>query len=97
VGHSHFDHLWGAERIMARTAASLIGSYETVRLLEQVGVPLDRMICVAGGERIELGHDVFVSVYPSQHSCTWTGTHGAESETCVSGISVSPGRSALPA
>jgi hypothetical protein len=68
-----------------------------VRLLEQVGVPLDRMICVAGGERIELGHDVFVSVYPSQHSCTWTGTHGAESETRVSGISVSPGRSALPA
>jgi L-ascorbate metabolism protein UlaG (beta-lactamase superfamily) len=74
---------------MARTAASLIGSYETVRLLEQVGVPLDRMICVAGGERIELGHDVFVSVYPSQHSCTWTGTHGAESgEVCIGDLGV---------
>ena len=32
VGHSHFDHLWGAERIMAQTGASLIGSYETVQI-----------------------------------------------------------------
>jgi glyoxylase-like metal-dependent hydrolase (beta-lactamase superfamily II) len=35
VGHSHFDHLWGAERIMAQTDASLIGSYETVRPLSK--------------------------------------------------------------
>jgi L-ascorbate metabolism protein UlaG (beta-lactamase superfamily) len=89
VGHSHFDHLWGAERILAQTGASLIGSYETVRLLEQAGVPLDRMLCVAGGERIELGAGVFVSVYPSQHSCTWTGTHGAESgEVCLGDLGV---------
>jgi L-ascorbate metabolism protein UlaG (beta-lactamase superfamily) len=33
VGHSHFDHLWGAERIAARTGATVIGSHETVRLL----------------------------------------------------------------
>ena len=57
IGHSHFDHLWGAERIVARTGATLIGSYETVRVLEQAGVPLDRMICVGGGERIDLGHE----------------------------------------
>ncbi len=75
IGHSHFDHLWGADRIMARTGARLIGSYETVRLLEQAGVPLDRMVCVAGGERIALGPEVFVSAYPSLHSCLWTGTH----------------------
>jgi L-ascorbate metabolism protein UlaG (beta-lactamase superfamily) len=75
IGHSHFDHLWGAERIMARTGARLIGSYETVRVLEQAGVPLDRMVCVAGGERIDLGRGVFVSVHPSLHSCLWTGTH----------------------
>lgn len=54
IGHSHFDHLWGAERIIAQTGATLIGSYETVRVLEQAGIPLERMICVAGGERIEL-------------------------------------------
>ena len=55
VGHSHFDHLYGAERIMANTNARLICSYESVRVMEQAGVPLDRMICVAGGETIELG------------------------------------------
>jgi L-ascorbate metabolism protein UlaG (beta-lactamase superfamily) len=72
VGHSHFDHLYGAERIMANTEATLIGSYESVRVMEQAGVPLDRMICVAGGETIELGAGVTVRVYPSQHSCVWS-------------------------
>jgi glyoxylase-like metal-dependent hydrolase (beta-lactamase superfamily II) len=31
VGHSHFDHLYGAERIAKATGATIIGSYETVR------------------------------------------------------------------
>lgn len=74
VGHSHFDHLYGAERIAARTGAKIIGSYETVRVMEQAGVPLEQMICVAGGETIDLGAGVTVSVYPSQHSCVWS--HG---------------------
>jgi L-ascorbate metabolism protein UlaG (beta-lactamase superfamily) len=54
------------------------------------------MICVAGGERIELGPGVFVSVYPSQHSCIWTGTHGAGSgEVCIGDLGVTwPERSA---
>ena len=89
IGHSHFDHLWGAERIMANTGAQLIGSYETVRLLEEVGVPLDRMICVGGGERIDLGNDVTVSVYPSLHSCLWTGTHDAGAgDVCIGELGV---------
>ena len=33
VGHSHFDHVYGAERIAARTGATIIGSYETVRIM----------------------------------------------------------------
>lgn len=37
VGHSHFDHLYGAERIARNTGARLIGSYETVRVMEQAG------------------------------------------------------------
>ncbi len=72
TGHSHFDHIFGAERIAANTNCRIIGSYETVRVLEACGVPLDRMICVAGGERIALGDGVTVSAYPSQHSCVWT-------------------------
>jgi L-ascorbate metabolism protein UlaG (beta-lactamase superfamily) len=89
VGHAHFDHLYGAERIMARTDATLIGSYESVRLMEQAGVPVDRMICVAGGERISLGAGVTVSVFPSQHSCVWSHQQmGQADQTCLGDLGV---------
>jgi L-ascorbate metabolism protein UlaG (beta-lactamase superfamily) len=89
IGHSHFDHLYGAERIMANTAATLIGSYESVRLMTEAGVPVERMICVAGGESVELGSDVTVSVYPSQHSCVWSHHEmpGAD-EVCLGDLGV---------
>lgn len=74
VGHPHFDHLYGAERIAKATGATLIGSYETIRVMESQGVPLTRMIPVAGGETIRLSQDVTVSVFPSQHSCVWSHT-----------------------
>ncbi len=72
VGHSHFDHLYGAERIARATGARIVGSYETVRIMAQAGVPVDQMICVAGGETVALSDDVHVSAYPSQHSCVWS-------------------------
>ena len=89
VGHSHFDHLYGAERIVSNTGARIIGSYETVRVMEQAGVPVEQMICVAGGETIDLGNGVKVSVYPSQHSCVWSHTQmsGAD-EVCVGDLGV---------
>src|SRR5438094_7057524 len=37
VGHSHFDHLWGAERIATRTGATVIGWHDTVPFLHDVG------------------------------------------------------------
>jgi L-ascorbate metabolism protein UlaG (beta-lactamase superfamily) len=89
IGHAHFDHLAGAERIMARTRAMLIGSYESVRVMEAAGVPLDRMICVAGGERVQLSADVSVSVLPSQHSCVWSHAQMVQSgETCIGDLGV---------
>jgi L-ascorbate metabolism protein UlaG (beta-lactamase superfamily) len=89
VGHSHFDHLYGAERIAANTGAKIIGSYETVRVMEQAGVPLEQMICVAGGETIELGEHITVSVYPSQHSCVWSHGQMAEAgEVCLGDLGV---------
>ncbi len=89
VGHAHFDHLYGAERIMANTGATLIGSYESIRVLEQAGVPLDRMICVAGGETIELGDGATVSVYPSQHSCVWSHAEMDQSgDVCLGDLGV---------
>ena len=90
VGHSHFDHLWGAERIARRTGASVIGSYETLRVMESQGVPLDQLLPVSGGERVRLSEDVTVSVFPSQHSCVWTDAGGMRpaDEVCIGELGV---------
>ncbi len=89
VGHSHFDHLWGAERIARRTGATIIGSFETVRVMEAQGVPAAQLLAVAGGERIRLAPDVIVSAFPSLHSCVWS--HRAmpgSGEVCVGDLGV---------
>jgi len=92
IGHSHFDHLYGAEQVMANTDAILIGSYETIRVMEAVGVPLDRMMPVAGGETIELEGAIgraTVSVFPSQHSCVWShGQMDQPDEVCIGDLGV---------
>jgi len=90
VGHSHFDHLYGAERIAKRTGAKILGSHETVRIMEAHGVPLDRMMPVSGGERVRLSDDVTVDVYPSQHSCVWShGQMPRADEVCIGDLGVS--------
>lgn len=89
VGHSHFDHLWGAERIATRTGAVIIGSHETIRVMEAQGVPMSQLMPVAGGERVRLSPDVTVSVYPSLHSCVWShaGMHAADS-VCLGDLGI---------
>ena len=82
VGHSHFDHLWGAERIAHQTGATIIGSHESVRLMEIEEVPDEHLVAVAGGERVRLSDSVTVRVFPSQHSCIWS-TAGASGEVCL--------------
>lgn len=89
VGHSHFDHLWGAERIARNTGATVIGSYETMRVMDAEGVPLTQLIPVSGSERIRLSDDVTVSVYPSLHSSIWS--HSAApgaGEVCIGDLGV---------
>lgn len=83
VGHSHFDHLWGAERIARNTGATVIGSHETVRLMRDDEVPEAQCIAVAGGERVRLSEDVTVRVFPSQHSCIWARSSADPAEQCV--------------
>lgn len=83
VGHSHFDHLWGAERIARNTGATIIGSHETVRLMTEEEVPEAQLIAVAGGERIRLSDNVAVRVFPSQHSCIWASMTGEPDEVCL--------------
>ena len=86
VGHSHFDHLWGAERIAPRTGATVIGSYETIRVMAEHGVPESQLQAVSGGERIRLSDDVIVSVYPSLHSCVWTGPFEQPDVVCLGDV-----------
>ena len=87
VGHSHFDHLWGAERIAHNTGASVIGSHESVRLMQIEEVPEDQLIAVSGGERIRLSDRVTVQVFPSQHSCIWS-TAGGPDEVCLGDLGI---------
>jgi L-ascorbate metabolism protein UlaG (beta-lactamase superfamily) len=89
VGHSHFDHLWGAERIARNTGAMIIGSFETARVMEAQGVPPGQLMPVAGGERIALADGVSVSVYPSLHSCIWAHAPGPDpTEGCLGDLMV---------
>jgi L-ascorbate metabolism protein UlaG (beta-lactamase superfamily) len=84
VGHSHFDHLWGAERIALATGATVIGSYESTRILAHHGVPEPQLISVSGGERVRLADDVTLAVFPSLHSCVWSHTSmGASDAVCL--------------
>lgn len=71
VGHSHFDHLSGAELIARNTGARVIGSNETCRVLLAQDVPKEQLLRSQGGERHRIAPDVTVSVYPSLHACTW--------------------------
>src|SRR2546426_4654095 len=84
VGHSHFDHLWGAERIAARTGATVIGSHETIRLLHDPdGIAEEQLIAVAGGEPLDLGDGMHVRVYPSRDSCIWVHMGVTADEACL--------------
>jgi len=71
VGHSHFDHLHGAQFIAAATGATIIGSYETRRLMAEAGVPDDQLSAASGGELFDLGPALRARVLPSLHSCIW--------------------------
>ncbi len=73
VGHSHFDHLAGAEVIARNTGAKIIGSNETARVLLDAEVPDGQILRAQGGEHFRLSDDVTVRVYPSLHSCIWVG------------------------
>lgn len=80
VGHSHFDHIAGAEVIAKNTGARVIGSHESCRVLREAGVPDGQLKASSGGERHRLSPDVTVRVFPSLHSCTWILTDAAPGE-----------------
>jgi L-ascorbate metabolism protein UlaG (beta-lactamase superfamily) len=76
VGHSHFDHIAGAEVIARNTGAQVIGSHETCRVMRDKDVPEGQLTPSQGGERHRLAADVTVRVVPSLHSCIWAPASG---------------------
>lgn len=88
VGHSHFDHIAGAEVIAANTGAKIIGSHESCRVMRDRGVPDAQLLPSSGGERHRLADGVTVTVFPSIHSCTWilTDAPSGERETGHTGL-----------
>jgi L-ascorbate metabolism protein UlaG (beta-lactamase superfamily) len=82
VGHSHFDHLAGAEIIAQNTGAQIIGSTESCRVMRERGVPREQLLPSQGGERHRISGDVTVRVFPSLHACTWVpgGVDGFDDE-----------------
>lgn len=99
VGHSHFDHAWGAERIALATGARVVGSHETIRLMTSTAVPEVQCLAVSGGERVRLSDNVTVRVFPSQHSCIWARASWNAGEACVGdvGLTVQERESSLGA
>ncbi len=89
VGHSHFDHLFGAATIAANTGATVVGSYESVRLMSDAGISENQLMAVSGGEPVELAPDVRVHVLPSLHSCIWTRAASHVDEECLGDLGVS--------
>ena len=65
VGHSHFDHIAGAEVIAANTRAPVIGSNESARVLLEAGISEDQLLRSQGGERHRIAKDITIEVFPS--------------------------------
>lgn len=83
VGHSHFDHLAGAEVIARNTGARIIGSNETCHVMRDHDVPREQLLPSQGGERHRLSDGVTVRVFPSLHTCLWTGLPGGMANVCT--------------
>ena len=64
VGHSHFDHIAGAEVIAANTGAPVVGSNESARVLLEAGISEDQLLRSQGGERHRISRDITIEVFP---------------------------------
>jgi L-ascorbate metabolism protein UlaG (beta-lactamase superfamily) len=49
-------------------------------------VPESQLQPVSGGERVRLSDDIVVSVYPSLHSCVWTGPFQQPDVECLGDV-----------
>jgi L-ascorbate metabolism protein UlaG (beta-lactamase superfamily) len=89
VSHCHFDHILGANIVAMNTGANVVGSYEAMRLMNEAGVPLAQQWPVSGGEVVDCGHGVTVTVYPGMHSCLFAANDPDSGGCCVGDLGVS--------
>jgi len=88
VSHAHFDHVLGADTIAANTGATVVGNFETARVLRDNGVAASQLLPVAGGETIDCGNDVRVHVFPSVHTHLWATASFDSGAPCVGDLGV---------
>jgi L-ascorbate metabolism protein UlaG (beta-lactamase superfamily) len=90
ISHAHFDHLLGADTIALGTGATVVGSYETARILRANGVPEAQILAVSGGEPVDCGDGITVRVLPALHSCLFGSGSATDSHTeCLGDLGVS--------
>jgi L-ascorbate metabolism protein UlaG (beta-lactamase superfamily) len=89
ISHCHFDHILGANIVAMNTGANIVGSYEAMRLMNEAGVPLAQQWPVSGGEVVDCGHGVTVTVYPGMHSCLFAANDPDSGCSCVGDLGVS--------
>ena len=88
VSHAHFDHVLGADTIAANTGTTVVGNFETARVLRDNGVPSSQLLPVAGGETIDCGNDVRVHVFPSVHTHLWASASFDSGAPCSGDLGV---------
>lgn len=89
ISHAHFDHLYGADIIAKATGATVVGNYESVRLLRANGVPDAQIIATAGGDTVDCGHGVTVRALPAQHSALYAAGSPDSGRDCLGDLGVS--------
>lgn len=53
VSHSHWDHLADVHVVAAETGSEVFGSRTTVNICRSYGIPADRLVELAAGDRVE--------------------------------------------
>jgi L-ascorbate metabolism protein UlaG (beta-lactamase superfamily) len=88
ISHAHFDHIYGADTIAKATGATVVGNYETARVVRANGVPDTQIIATAGGDTVDCGHGVTVRALPSQHSCLYAASSLDSGQACLGDLGI---------
>jgi len=89
ISHCHFDHILGANMVALNTGANIVGSYEAMRLMNEADVPIAQQWPVSGGEVVDCGHGVTVTVYPGMNSCQSAANDPHPGGCCVGDLGLS--------